>query len=235
MIENNCATNLPSIFTTLYLLIICDMCVSSPSYNGRYHRGQWHILFTSTHNMWLQYLFVKLCGIMYIQYNFHYTTVRKTVMFMVHHVNSCVSSRQICDRMKWPDRLLKCCAAWCVYFFCFIRVVLLMQMIYMLVRDLCRLRCSKSKTPTEGASFINNGPRGFTGAIKISKNGGCKHFVLQFTDETAATLAILMIVIHSGVHFSLFLYVPFSKCSGLKAEAQTGAGEFTDRQEEDRR
>lgn len=50
----------------------------------------------------------------------------------------------------------------------------------------------KNRTLTGGDSFINNGPLGCPGAIRISKSGEFKHFIIWFTAITVIPLVILM-------------------------------------------
>lgn len=66
---------------------------------------------------------------------------------------------------------------------------------------------SKKRTLTEGGSFINNGPLGFPGAIRISKNCTCKHFVIWFTAITVTPIVLLIQKTSAELSFYLCLNV----------------------------
>lgn len=77
-----------------------------------------------------------------------------------------------------------------------------------IIQDLIRsMPLSKKRTLTEGVSFINNGPLGYQGAIRNSKSGGCKHFLIQFTAITGTPPVILMCTLRSYLSISVLMFV----------------------------
>lgn len=81
---------------------------------------------------------------------------------------------------------------------------------------------SKNRTHTEGVSFINNEPLGYPDAIRISKNVGCKHFIIRFTAITVAPLVILMCAPYS--YLSIYVLMFLQSCPIAASQSVTAGG-----------
>lgn len=86
---------------------------------------------------------------------------------------------------------------------------------------------SKNRTLTEGVSYINNGPLGYPVAIRISKNGGRKHFVVRLT---AIVTPLVILMSYSSIQMqveegSQFRQV-FEEVSGERIASFGNAGEI---------